>query len=196
MLPDFPETKRLFSRFFRTYMRQKIREISPYSTVQTRYLHEGRTMTIIRADQSESTSGMEELSTHLEINLDEVPNLTLQIVIDKLDAMIADLVRKQTDFIRERVSSEIPESQTLDAKGRRFDAQVAIEMLEKMQIEFYPDGTPHTIFVDGPLFTAERMAAVEKEFKNNPELKRKFDEMLAKKKEEWCARETNRKLVG
>ena len=54
MLPDFPETKILFSRFFQTYMRRKAREISPYGVVQTRYLHEGRAMKITRADQSES----------------------------------------------------------------------------------------------------------------------------------------------
>jgi phenylalanine-4-hydroxylase len=196
MLPDFPETKRLFSRFFRTYMRQKIHEISPYGAVQTRYLHEGRAMKITRADLSESTSGMEQLSVHLEIKFDEIENLTLQKAIEKYDAIIADLVQKQTHFIRESVSSEIPESQTLDAKGKRFDAQVVIDMLEKMQIDFYPDGTPHEIFVDGPLLTPERMAAVDTEFESNPELKRKFDEMIEKKREEWRAREANRKLVG
>lgn len=196
MLPDFPETKRLFSRFFRTYMRQKIREVSPYGAIQTRYYHEGRAMKITRADQSESNSGMEQLSAHLEIKLDEIENLTLQKAIEKHDAMIAELVQKQTHFIRERMSSEIPESQILDAMGRRFDAQVVIEMLEKMHIEFYPNGTPHEIFVDGPLFTPERMAEVDKEFESNPELKRKFDEMMEKKKEEWRARETDRKLVG
>lgn len=195
MLPDFPETKRLFSRFFRTYVRRKAREISPYGAVQTRYHHEGRAMKITRADQSESTSGMEKLSVHLEIEFDEIENLTLQKAIEKHDAMIADMVQKQTHFIRERMSSEIPESQTLNAKGRRFDAQVVIDTLEKMQIEFYPDGTPHEIFLD-PSPTPETMAAVDKEFESNPELKRKFDEMMEKKKEEWRAREADRKLVG
>lgn len=196
MLPDFPETKKLFSRFFRTYMRLKIREVSPYGAIQTRHLHEGRAMKITRADQSESNSGMEQLSAHLEIKFDEIETLTLQKVIEKHSIMIADLVQKQTHFIRERMNSEIPESQTLDAKGRKFDAQVVIDMLEKMQIDFYPDGTPHEIFLDGPLFTPERMAAVDKEFESNPELKRKFNEMLEKKKEEWRAREADRKLVG
>jgi len=196
MLPDFPETKRLFSRFFRTYMRRKVREVSPYGAVQTRYLHEGRAMKITRADQSESTSSMEELSVHLEIKFDEIESLTLQKSIEKHDAMIADMAQKQTHFARERMSIEIPESQTLKAKGRKFDAQIVIEMLEKMQIDFYPDGTPHEIFVDSPLFTPERMAAVDKEFESNPELKRKFDEMMERKKEEWRAREADRKLVG
>lgn len=196
MLPDFPETKKLFSRFFRTYMREKIRKVSPYSAIQTRYLHEGRRMKITRADQSESTSIMEQLSATLEIRVDEIEKLTLQKVIEKLNIMIWDLARSHTRFIQERVSSEIPESQTLDAKGRKFDAQLCIEMLEKIQIDFYSDGTPKEIFMDGPLFTPERMAAVDKEFESNPGLKRKFDEMMGKKKEEWRVREADRKLVG
>lgn len=196
VLPDFPETKRLFSRFFRTYMRRKFREFSPFSAFQTRYLHEGRAMKIIRADQSESSSGMEQLSAHLEIKFDEIENLTLQKAIEKHDAMVVDLVRKQTHFIRQRITSQIPESQTLNAKGRKFDAQLLTELLEKMQIEFYPDGRPHELFVDNPLFTSERMAAIEKEIESNPELKRKFAEMMERKKEEWRAREATRKLVG
>lgn len=196
MLPDFPETKRMFSRFFRTYMRLKIREVSPYSAVQTRYLHEGQAMKITRADQSESTSGMEQLAASLEIKFEEIENLTFQKAIEKHDIMISDMVQKQTQFIRKRMSSEIPESQTLDGKGRKFDGKVVIDMLEKMQIEFNPDGSPHEIFVDGPLFTQERLAAVYKEFNSNPELKKKFNEMMEKKKEEWRDREADRKLVG
>jgi len=55
------------------------------------------------------------------------------------------------------VSSEIPESQTLNAKGRKFDAQVVIEILEKMQIDFYPDGNAARALCGRPLFTPERM---------------------------------------
>jgi hypothetical protein len=195
MLPDFPETKKLFNRFFRTYMRRKMREISPYGAVQTRHYHEGRGMKVTRADQTESTSSMERLSVVFEIKHDEIENLTLQKAIAKYGAMIEEMVRKQTNFIREQMSSEIPESQTLSMKGRKFDAQAVLDVLAKMQIEFYPDGTPHEIFLDPPP-PPETMAAVDKEFESNPELKTKFDKMMEKKKEEWRAREADRKLVG
>jgi len=196
MLPDFTETKRLFSRFFRTYMRHKIRKISPYGAVQMRYLHEGRSMKVTRADQSESTSGMEQLSASIEIKIDEIENLTFKKTIEKYDAMIADMARQQTNFVRERMTREIPESQTIDLQGKKFDAQAYIGLLEKMQIDFYPDGTPHEIFIDAPSITQERRDAVTKEFESNPELEKKLCEMMEKKKEEWHARETDRKLVG
>ena len=56
MLPDYSETKRLFGRFFQTYARRKARAVSPFAAVQTRYLHEGRGMKVMRADETESNT--------------------------------------------------------------------------------------------------------------------------------------------
>ncbi|MGQ0834886.1 MAG: hypothetical protein ACT4O5_08205 [Gammaproteobacteria bacterium] len=196
MLPDFPETKRLFSRFFQAHMRVKLRQISPYSMVQTRYLHEGRMMQVMRPDDTQSQSELVQLSSPIEMKFDEIETLTLQKVLEKYDAVVTDMVRKQVGLVRERMSAEIPESQAVDARGRKLDADLVMETLEKMQIEFYPDGTPHELLLDGPPFARERMTAIEKEISESPELKRKFDDMMARKKEQWRAREASRKLVG
>jgi hypothetical protein len=177
-------------------MRRRARELSPFGMVQTRYHHEGRGMKVKRADQSESDSKMVQLSTQMEIKFAEIENLTLEAAIQKYDEVILDIVRKQADFVRERLGSEIPASQTLDAKGRKFDAQMVLELLEKMQVEFYPDGTPQELYLDGPLFTSDRMAAVQKELEDSPELQKKYEELIARKREEWRAREADRKLVG
>lgn len=196
MLPDFPETKRLFSRFFQTYMRRKMREISPFGMVQVRHYHEGRAMKVVRDDQSESKSDMQQLSTQLEIKLDEIEDLTLDKAIQKHDVMILDMVSKQANFIRERMSSEIPESQSINAKGGKLNAELILEMKDKMQVAFNPDGTPQEIFFDGHLFTPDAIAAVEQEFQNSPELQKRHEDLMAKKREEWRAREADRKLVG
>jgi hypothetical protein len=63
MLPDFPETKLLFGKFFRNYMRRKMRELSPFGMVQIHYLHEGRGMKMVRADESESDSQVQQFSS-------------------------------------------------------------------------------------------------------------------------------------
>lgn len=197
MLPDFPETKRLFSRFFQTYMRRRMREISPFGMVSVWHYHEGRAMKVVRDDQSESKSDLQQLSTQaLQIKLDEIEGLTLEKVIKIHDVMIVDMVSKQADFIRERISSETPQSQTVEAKGRKLDAALYLEMIDKMQVQFNPDGTPQEIFFDGHLFTPEAMVAVEQEFQSSPELEKRHENLMAKKREEWRDREADRKLVG
>lgn len=196
MLPDFSETKRLFGNFFQAYMRVRVHQISPFGMIRTRHVHEGRRMQVTRSDESRSESQVVQQSVGIEVKLEEIESLTFERVIEKYNTLIARMASQQANFIRSRMSAEIPESNSVDGRGRKFDAQMVIEMKEKMQMEFYPDGTPHEIFVDGPTFTAERVAAIEKEFNDNPELKKKHDDVMAKKKEEWSAREADRKLVG
>lgn len=196
MLPDFSETKRLFGRFFQTYARLKARSISPFADVQTRYLHEGRGMKVVRADQSESNTKTQQFSSEMQIKFDEIPELTFEKAIAKYDEMILDMVRKQTGFALERLSEEIPKSQSVDAKGKKLDAEIILEMLETIQLEFYPDGRPHELHVVGGLFSPERLKVVEEQFRNSPELQKRHNELMERKREEWRAREASRKLVG
>jgi hypothetical protein len=46
------------------------------------------------------------------------------------------------------------------------------------------------------LFTEENLKAVAEEIKADPEMDKKFDELMKRKKESWLAREAARKLVG
>ena len=196
MLPDFSETKRLFWRFFQTYARRKARAISPFADVQTRYLHEGRGMKVMRADQSESNTETQQLSSEMQIKFDEIPDLTFEKAVAKYDEMILDMVRKQTGFALQRLSDDIPASQSVDAKGKKLDAEIILEMLETIQLEFYPDGRPHELHVVGGLFSPERLKAVDEQFQNSPELQKRHNELMERKREEWRAREASRKLVG
>ena len=132
----------------------------------------------------------------MQIRFDEIPDLTFEKAIAKYDEMILDMVRKQTGFTLERLNEDIPKSQTVDAKGKKLDADLMFQMLETIQLEFYADGRPHELHVLGGLFNPERLKAVEEEIQNNPELKKRWDELFARKKEEWRAREASRKLVG
>ena len=153
-------------------------------------------MKVMRADQTESNRGMQQLSSILEIKIDEIPDLTFEKAIAKHDEMILDMVRQQTGFALERLNEDIPKSQSIDAKGKKLDAELFLQMLETIQIEFYPDGRPHELHVFGGLFNPERLQAVDKEFKDNPELQKRHDELMARKRDEWRARENSRKLVG
>ena len=150
----------------------------------------------MRADGSESNSGVQQLSSMMEIRFDEIPGLTFEKAVAKYDEMILDMVRKQTGFALERLSEDIPKSQSVDAKGKKLDAELILEMLETIQLEIYPDGRPHELHVVGGLFSPERQKAVDEEFHNNPELRERYDALIARKREEWRAREASRKLVG
>ena len=115
MLPDYTETKKLFGRFFQTYARRKARAISPFVHVQMRYLHEGRGMKVIRSDELESNTAVQQISSEMEMKFDEIPDLTFEKALAKYDEMIFDMVRKRTGFALARLNEEIPKSQSVDA---------------------------------------------------------------------------------
>ena len=196
MLPDYAETKRLFGRFFQIYVLQRAQAISPLADVPVQYVHEGRGMSLMRADQSESSSGMHLISGRIAIKIEEVPELTLEKVLAKFDEMILYMVRQQTGLALEQLSKEIPADQSIDAKGKQLDADLFLRMLETIQLEFYPDGRPHELRFIGSLFSTDRLEAVKAELRNNSELRQRYEGLIARKKEEWRAREVDRELVG
>jgi hypothetical protein len=153
-------------------------------------------MKIVRADQSDSTAGMQQLSSIMEIKLDEIPDLTFEKAIAKYDKTILDMVRKQTGFALERLREDVPKSQSVDAKGHKLDAEMILQMLETIQLEFYRDGRPHELHVAGGLISREQLKAMDEELQKNSELQRRYNEVIERKREEWRAREASRKLVG
>jgi hypothetical protein len=90
----------------------------------------------------------------------------------------------------------MPPSQTVNAKGKKLDAELILQMFETIQLEFNDDGSMQPLHVIGALFTPEHLAAAEKQMVDSPELSKRYEELIARKKEEWSAREADRKLVG
>lgn len=196
MLPAYLETKRLFSRFFQSYVRERARAISPFAAVQVQYLHEGRAMKIRRPDLTESASEVKAVSAEMQVRFDEIPDLTIEQVLAKFNAVVVEMSGKQAGVALDRISEEIPPAQTVDAKGRKLDAEMVLEMLGKIELEFYPDGRPHELHPVGGQFSPERLAAIEAEFQASPPLQKRYKQLIEKKRDEWRAREADRKLVG
>lgn len=153
-------------------------------------------MKVVRDDATVSDSKTQQLSTQTEIRTDEIEHFTFEKVLRKYDEIILDMVRKQTGFALERMHEEIPDSQSVSAKGKPLNAELILEMLETIQLEFHPDGRQQELQVIGGLFTPESFQAVQNEFANSPDLQRRHEELINRKRKEWSAREASRKLVG
>jgi hypothetical protein len=74
--------------------------------------------------------------------------------------------------------------------------QTLIDSLAKMQIPFKADGThnPLTI-VSGPVME-QKIRAILAQIDSDPKWQQAYQKMIARKKAEWHARESSRKLVG
>jgi hypothetical protein len=79
--------------------------------------------------------------------------------------------------------------------GKPFSIDSFFEVMEKIQIEFDEFGKPNMPTMVVSSEGAERAKEVIQEAENNPDVKKRMDELLAKKKEEYDAEQARRKLV-
>ena len=153
-------------------------------------------MRVLRADSSVSNSQMKEITGESVFKLDEIEGSDLGQVIQKLEEIAVDMVKKQVGLSMERLGGELPDSQTLNAKGRKLDAELMLEMFEKIQLDFKEDGTPKELQLVGGMFTDERLSEIDDEISSNAELRERYFDIIARKRREWRDREASRKLVG
>lgn len=152
-------------------------------------------MHIARADGSESESPFRTLSAEATLQTADIENLTFEKVIEFHDKIVEQMVREQTKFTLEILDKGLPSSQKA-GEGRPFDATTLLDALEKIQVDFLPDGTMHQLNILGGAVIAERWEAARIQLETSPELQHRYAEIVRRKKEAWRDREASRTLVG
>ena len=124
----------------------------------------------------------EERARELESQLEETATAIAQQQERMLFTTVSDAV--------ERVGN------AFDARGKPFHPSMFHEALRKMWVDFDESGQAilPTIVMHPDMFKA--IGPKLKEWEADKNLKAEFDAVIAQKREEWRARENNRKLVG
>jgi len=197
MLPDFPKEKALLQKFWNEYLAHKHRELlGILSTIPSFAIHEGNRWKIEREDGTESEQKYQEMSSGFTISLDEVPDLTPEKIRAKLDAVAEDGARQMSQSIFKEIEEATRQvGNTVDAKGKPLTKELFLELLEKVETEFGPDGQwiPPSIVMHPDVWKANETKF--KEWEQDKEFAERQTEIINKKREAWYAREALRKLV-
>ncbi len=197
MLPDFPKEKELLAKFWNQYLEVKHRELlGVFSTIPSFAIHEGDRWKIERSDGTESEQPYEELSSMFTIDLNEVPTLTPEKIRAKLDAVAEDGARQMSQGIFREIQKAVEQTgNTVNAKGQPIAKEHFLELLEKTETEFGPNGEwiPPSIVMHPDVWRANE--AKFKEWEQDKEFADRQTEIINKKREAWYAREALRKLV-
>lgn len=197
MLPDFPKEKQLLSNFWNKYLERKNRELlGIFSTVPSFTVHEGDRWKIERLDGTETEQPYQELLSGFTIGFKEVPDLTPEKIRAKLDSVAEDAARQMSQsMFREIQQATEQVGNVVDAKGKPLTKELFLEMLEKIESEFTPDGewVPPSIVMHPDVWKANE--AKFKEWEQDKEFANRQAELINKKREAWHAREALRKLV-
>jgi predicted transcriptional regulator len=198
MLPDFPILKEAFNQAVTRIMaeRTKVHQ-GPLGALRRARVFEGRNTSIVRPDGTEDQTHMNEASAQVTITLDEIKDLGLQELFERLDKIAFDMARQQSEhFYQAMKEGSEKAGTTVDAQGQNFTADLFLTLLDRVSIEFGPDGSPRMPSLHIPPGSQEAVTNAIARLDREPELRQKFDKIINRKREEWHAREVDRGLVG
>ena len=194
MLPDYPEEKQKLSNIWTDYLDQKTNQLlGPFSMAVQFTHHEGNRWRIERSDGSLSETEYDAVQGEFSVSLDEAPTLTPEKIVAKLDIAADQMASKMAKGIFATLAQAANEAgNSINAKGQSLTKEMFLELISRIQIDFDKDGKPimPTMIVP-PGFDR----SILDEWSKDPEMRKKHDEIMIKKREEWNEREACRKLV-
>lgn len=197
MLPDFPELKKQLRLLLRERLRQSFDRQAPVISEVRRFKsHEGDTFTIHRLDGSVTTSSYHRAETEFSIDRRELPTLTPQQLITRVDEAAGKMAEQASKHFFETLNEAVSKAgNVVNAQGQPISPELIFQVLEKIQLDFDEDGKPHGLtMVVGPKL-AETLRTLIPKWEADPELNRRYERLMDKKREEWRDRESRRKLV-
>jgi hypothetical protein len=198
LLPDFPELKAELDNYLRVKLRRKMdARDSVVSQVRQYTQHEGLLQQYkqLGPDGKVVEEGFEVLSTEFNTTIAEIPTLIGNNLEKKLDEIAEKTAANLAAAFYKRVGKACQEvGNSVNAGGKPLSAEMLLQMMDRVEMEFDETGKPTTALVFHPNMT-ESFKKVAEQIENDPQLKRRADAILAGKREAWAARESNRKLA-
>lgn len=198
MLPDFIGLKKEIDSVLTLFMRKRFKfYCTGIQDVPKEQLFEGTGMTVQRASGDIDESAFFKNSTEFSISYHEVPNLSLQNILEKLDNVAKDMADQVQKTFYLKINKDLDRmGRTVDYKGKPFSAEAILAALESIQIEFNDDGKHNDLQIHIAPQLEESAKKAFYDLENDPTLKKRHEELMMKKREEWRAREASRRLVG
>lgn len=197
----FPDIQPFGSRLNRALSRAievRARELAPIlNDINRAPMYEGKRTGMSRPKEENEVTPLHEASAELELTDDELATLNPAMMRNKLEGVADQMARQISEMLFKMLGDATAKTgNVVDAKGQPISFEVLMEALSALPVEFDEvSGEPTLSIVISPK-QAERVKAMSEEYEQNPEQKRRHQELLAKKREEWRARSSRRRLVG
>lgn len=198
MLPDYPHTKKLvFDACMDRVRIAQQRKLGIFSTVKQVYLHEGLSCILFRADGTICDNEMTEIesTTHIKHDLRDFGSLPVSEIMTALDRMGEELADAKAKLFIERFDEACESVGNVSDPTKSFEENF-FDLIEKQEIDFEPNGEPckRQILV-GSDEMAGKFSDLFNKLRTDSQLKRKYDSLMDRKRQEWRDREADRNLV-
>ena len=193
MLPDFPELKKAFEEGIIKYYHLKLRNHPLFRGIKYEHLNEGSHALYQNQNRNYSVEiKPDEISEGFSATRDEIidkgPKLFIEMVDSFHQTSVKEMARRMYASAAEAIEKV---GNVVDCKGKPLTKEHLLALLEKVEIDFTPDGDP----IMPTLHLSPKFRSLIQEWETDKNFAEKIDLLIEQKREDWNARESNRKLV-
>jgi hypothetical protein len=196
MLPDFIKIKNRFIELIDKRFRESLRQDPLFAQIKEEKCFEGNKMSNFTEDGEFEENPFKQISGEISLTREEVIAKGPLAYIENISRIAEDVKKQKAELLFSKINEVTNKTgNVVSGQGQPFSHELFIAMLDKMQIDFDPDGNPYlpTIVVSPQL--AASIASKTPQWESNPEYKKQFEELIERKRKDWNDRESNRKLV-
>lgn len=159
--------------------------------------HEGTENSFQTVEGDVKSLEYQKFSIELKVTVENVLEKGFDFVIEKFAEAGKEAGAQMSTHSYQEIGRVIEEAgNSIDAGGRPISKELFYELIDRMVIDFDDDtGKPNMPSVHIHPNQADAWKVAIDDAKASPEFEAKFTKMLERKKEEWHAREADRKLV-
>lgn len=196
MLPRIASLDSEFNDALTSYVRQRSRRDGVIREIRGHVIHEGAASAIQRSPTDSEKTKMVAAQAETTMRFDEIESVDVNYIIRKANEIAEQFGRQFSQNLFQTMDEATAKTgQQVDARGSPLTNELIMEMLSKMPIDF--EKSPHG---DLTIVTAPQMVprfqALERELNENPKLRKKMDDLMEKKRNDFREREINRNLAG
>lgn len=198
MLPDYPKVKaRLVEKFMDRMKLVHKAHLSVFAEVPPTIMHEGNRHVLTREDGSvdEMTPKRMEAAATLEFDMREAEKLEPSQILKLIDTLAEGLAREKINLFVQTMDEAVTKVGNVTDPSKK-GVEAFFDAMEKRLLDFDEHGQPgQTQILVFSEESAERVKAIERQIMETPELRRRYEAIIEKKREEWRDREIARNLV-
>lgn len=198
MLPDFPRIKEKFVEAINEYLESLIRQEPLLSQFRTERHFEGNRISSKTESGELYQSSYKKISAESSVKREDVIAKGHMAFIENIQNVAEEIKKQQAKLMFDTIKEVTDRTgNVVNGKGQPFTHELFMESLEKIDIDFDDQGKPclsnYRVVVSPELWA--QLKDKLPEWEANPEYKKKFEELIERKRKEWSDRESNRKLV-
>ena len=197
MLPDYIDTKNRLQEALVRWLRLRVRYyLGPLGDIPRYSIFEGKKTSIIRPNNQEDITEMHRLENEFSIKFDEVPNITLEEILKRLDTVAQKMADEMARQVYTTISDAADRVGNVIRNTGKITPEAFLEMFETIDVVFNEDGEAEMPDIHIHPSMKETLKDAIKKLHEEKKYQQKFEEIMLAKKDKWRVREADRKLVG